>query len=244
MRLRVLTYNIHKCVGGLDRRYDPDRTAAVIAHYEPDVLMLQEVARGGPRWGGEDQAARLGEAIGLRNRVWFANVRRKRFGEYGNAILSRFPLSKDGNIDVTVPPKKQRSVLHARCRVRIGRKTRTLHVFNMHLGLSGWERKVQLRRFLESRPFAHLHPRTPILVGGDFNDVWGTLGTAMLVPKGFEGPSQPLPTFPAFAPVRMLDSLYTRGDLRLLRMYAGRTAGAQTASDHLPLVADLKIKTR
>ncbi|MHC5064670.1 MAG: endonuclease/exonuclease/phosphatase family protein [Planctomycetota bacterium] len=244
MRIRVLTYNIHKCLGGIDRRYDPGRIVETIAYYEPDFVLLQEVAQNSRRSNYETQVDRLGDMLGLRHRTYFTNVRWKRKGEYGNAILSRFPLTETSNIDLTIPLKKARSVLHARFRVRLGRgksKTKTLHVFNLHLGLSGAERKIQLRKFLDSHPFANLDHRTPLLVGGDFNDVWGTLGKKLLEPAGFRGMKSPLRTFPAYAPVRALDSLYVRGNLRMGRVQSSRLKIARAASDHLPLIADMEI---
>lgn len=242
MKFRVLTYNVHKCVGGLDRRYRPERIARVIGHYAPDLVLLQEVTRGSPRLKRDAQVDLLGDLLGLRHRTWFANHKMPLGGEYGNAILSRFPLTTSDNIDLTVPPRKRRSVLHGRCRVRLAPgRTRTLHVFNLHLGLSGSERVIQLQRFLESHPFAGLHQATPIVVAGDFNDVWGTLGRRLLVPRGFSGLAAPIRTFPAYAPVRALDSIFMRGSLRLLHAHPSRLKLAGQASDHLPIVADLAI---
>jgi endonuclease/exonuclease/phosphatase family metal-dependent hydrolase len=245
MRLRTVTYNVHKCIGGLDRRYDPARVAAVIAHHAPDVLLLQEVAQNGSRFRGEKQVEVLGDRLGLRHRSYFVNVRfGPRRGEYGNAILSRFPIVATENVDLTLPGRKARSVLHARLRVMLpGQHTRTLHAFNLHLGLSGKERGEQLRRFLASRPCAGLHPRTPILVAGDFNDVWGTLGRRFLAPAGFRGPGRPLRTFPAWAPIRALDSVYVRGDLEVMDIGRSRMAEATRASDHLPVVAELDVRS-
>lgn len=245
MRLRVLSYNIHKCIGGLDRRYDPLRVARVIARYDPDLVLLQEVDQNAHRSNADRQVDLLGDFLGFRHRTYFPNVRIRTGGEYGNAMLSRFPLTETSNIDVTVPPKKKRSVLHARYRVRMNgarnKHTRTLHVYNLHLGLSGIERKIQLKRFLESHPFVGLHHRTPILVGGDFNDVWGTLGRKLLAPAGFRGVNRPVQTFPAWGPLRPLDAIYVRGDVTLHHVHHARTALARRASDHLPLVADLRI---
>lgn len=243
MHLRVLTYNVHKCIGPLDRRYDPERVAQTIAHYEPDIVMLQEVAQRAKRFRHDRQVEKLGALVGLRHRTYFVNVRfGDRRGEYGNAILSRFPISETSNTSLKVSGKKPRSVLHARLRVRIGkRRTRTLHLFNMHLGLSGIERKIQLRRFLSVDPFAGLDPRTPIVVGGDFNDVWGTLGPKLLQPAGFRGQERPAPTFPAFAPIRALDGIWVRGQIDLRRVQVSRLGLARSASDHLPLIADAEI---
>ena len=248
MRLRLVSYNIHKGIGGLDRRYDLGRTAAVLEHYAPDVACLQEVDFQARRSKGDAQVDVLADALGLRHRVWFPNVRVRGGGAYGNAVLSRFPIQEASNIDLTVPLKKRRSVLHARLRVSLPARrghdehpTRTLHVYNMHLGLSGLERNAQLRRFLASEPFAGLHKRTPVLVCGDLNDVWGTLGPKHFLPAGFVGPGRPLWTFPAVAPVRALDGVFVRGDARLREVQRGRTKLAKRASDHLPLIAEVEL---
>jgi endonuclease/exonuclease/phosphatase family metal-dependent hydrolase len=243
MRIRVVSYNVHKCIGGIDRRYDPYRIADVIGHYDPHFALLQETAQASRLYNHDRQHEKLADLLGFRHVSYFVNVRFRRRGEYGNAILSRFPLTETSNIDLTIPPKKRRSVLHARYRVRVGKKkSTTLHVYNLHLGLSGVERKMQLRKFLASDPFARLDHRTPLLVAGDFNDVWGTLGPKLLEPAGFSGLERPIRTFPAYAPIRALDSLYVKGNLRIERVYASRLALAREASDHLPLVADLRIE--
>lgn len=243
MRIKVLTYNIHKCTGGIDRRCAPDRIAAVAGHYQPDIVLLQEVAQQGSWYRHERQVDVLGDALGLRHRAYFVNVRfGPRRGEYGNAILSRHPIMSTENVDLTIGGKKARSVLHARLRLALpGHHFRTLHVFNMHLGLSQRERLLQLQRFLACEPFHGLHPRTPILVAGDFNDVWGTLGRTTLEPAGFRAMPNPLRTFPAWGPVRALDSMYVRGDLHMVDVRTPRLALARLASDHLPLVADVRI---
>ncbi len=242
MKLHVLTYNIHKCIGGVDRRYDPTRVARTIAHHDPDVVLLQEVDDGASRSRLHRQVDLLGAELGYRHRTYFPNVIVRGGGVYGNALLSRFPIVDAHNIDLTVPPRKRRAALYARIRVRIAAgRVRSLHVWNLHLGLSGSERREQLRRFLASHPFARFDPRAPMIVGGDLNDVWGTLGPALLAPAGFRGPPAPVRTFPAFAPLRALDALYLRGRITLLHAHRSRLDTAKLASDHLPLVAEVDL---
>lgn len=239
--MRVMTYNVHKCIGGIDRRYQPQRVVATIAHYDPDIVMLQEVDAGAKRSNSDQQSEMLGDALGMRHRSWFPNVTLRKGGAYGNAVLSRFPCRREDNIDLSVEGRKARSVLHTIVRVRKGRRARTVHVFNMHLGLRQEERRKQLRRFLDSHPFAHMHARTPVIVGGDLNDVYGTLGASMLVPAGFRAmPSAPR-TFPAYAPLRPLDAVFVRGEVQIRRAARGLVAVAKRASDHLPLVVDLEL---
>jgi len=243
LTVRVVSWNVHKCVGGVDRRYDPTRIAAAIAAVDPHLVLLQEVAQNGSWYGRHRQVDVLGDALGMPHRSYFVNVRfGPRRGEYGNAILSKSPIAATENLDVTLPRKKPRSVLHAELRLPVAEgHTRTLHVFNLHLGLGEAERREQLRRMLEFRIFHATHTNTPLLVAGDFNDVWGSLGKRLLVPAGFTGPSRPLRTFPAWAPVRALDSLYVRGDVQVARLESLRNAATRAASDHLPLVAELRV---
>jgi endonuclease/exonuclease/phosphatase family metal-dependent hydrolase len=245
MRLRMVTYNIHKGIGGVDRKYRPERVRDTIAPFDPDFVLLQEVDEGAERSSGHRQVDLLGEMLGLRHRTYFPNVRLKSGGHYGNAILSRFPLMDTRNIDLTFPWTKRRSVLHARFRVRRDGEAdhlRTVHVFNLHLGLSGGLRKLQIQRFLGSHPFARFHPRTPVVVAGDFNDLGGSLGPGLLMPAGFRTVSPRLRTFPAWAPVWALDGVYVRGDLDLVGLERSREEVARAASDHLPLVAELCLK--
>lgn len=244
MRIRILTYNVHKCIGGVDRRYVPERVGEIIAHYGPDLAMLQEVTSGMKRSLQHRQVDLLASHLGMRHRAYVPNVRYPRGGEYGNAVLGRHPIVHLGNIDLTIPLKKRRGALHVSTQLRCpgpGGRRVTIHLFNLHLGLSGFERKMQLRRFLLSQPFAGLTDRSPIVVAGDFNDVWGTLGRKLLVPAGFRGLRRPIRTFPAFAPVRALDSIYLRGPIEFVRVFRSRLALAKHASDHLPLIADLEL---
>jgi endonuclease/exonuclease/phosphatase family metal-dependent hydrolase len=245
MRLRMMTYNIHKAIGGVDRKYRPERVRDTIAPFDPDFVLLQEVDEGAKRSNGHRQVDLLGDMLGLRHRTFFPNVRVRNGGHYGNAILSRFPLTDARNIDLTFPFTKRRSVLHARFRVRragVAGHLRTVHVLNLHLGLSATLRKLQIQRFLESHPFSHFHPRTPVVVAGDFNDLGGSLGPEFLIPAGFRTMAQPLRTFPAWAPIWALDCIYVRGDVELLHVQRPHQKVARAASDHLPLLAELRLK--
>ena len=238
--VRVLTYNIHKCIGGLDGKYRPERVAEVIAHYDPDVAFLQEVDHGVKRSGHHDQADVLAKLLKYRHHAHVPNVKVPGGGWYGNAILSKFPLQGVSAIDLTLPPKKVRSALHASCRMRLGHRTRTVHLLCMHLGLSGIERNHQLKVLMASPAFQHIHERAPVIFAGDFNDVWGTLGSRILAPAGFRTLRLPR-TFPAYAPLRPIDAIHVRGSIEMLETRASRLELARQASDHLPLIAELRV---
>lgn len=238
-RLRVLTWNIHKGVGGVDRRYDIERIIAVILAYDPDVALLQEVAREMPQLRGDDQVEILSEAFG--GHAAFHPEHQFRRGGYGNLILSRWPLHEITHLDLTIGTRKRRGLVQAHVRARWSGRQRTLVVHNLHLGLAGSERGEQLRRFLACDPFARLHAETPVIVGGDLNDLWGSLGPKYLVPSGFTRAGGSVNTFPAAYPIRPLDALFHRGNLTLREHAVGRSALARAASDHLPLYADFDL---
>jgi len=240
MHLRVVTWNIHKGIGGVDRRYRIERILEPLRFYDADLLFLQEVDDGAPRSAFHSQAEMLARALGYRHFCYGPNVTLRR-GRYGNATLSRWPLSQVRNLDLTIGPKKRRGALHARCRVRVGRRSRTVVLYNLHLGLAGFERALQLRRFLASHPFAGLHQRTPVVFAGDLNDLWGTLGPRFLDPAGFRRAGPLVPTYPAVWPFRPLDAVFVRGDLKVVRCFRSRMPVAREASDHLPLVAQLYL---
>jgi endonuclease/exonuclease/phosphatase family metal-dependent hydrolase len=79
-------------------------------------------------------------------------------------------------------------------------------------------------------------------MGGDFNDVWGTLGRKLIQPAGFQTAARIMATFPAYAPMRALDGIYVRGDLEMIHLDRSRLALGRTASDHLPLLAELELE--
>jgi len=241
VRLRVVSWNIHKAIGGVDRRYRPDRVLDVLRHYEADVILLQEVDEGVRRSRFHRQLDLLGDALSMHHRCYGANVKVRR-GVYGNATFSRYPLRECRNIDLTLPPKKRRGALYTRVRVTNGGGSRTLHVVNLHLGLAGYERRAQLRRLLAGPPFPRLHARTPLLVAGDFNDVWDRLGARFFEPAGFRRAGHALNTFPAWMPARPLDAVWVRGDLQAERCMRSHLELAREASDHLPLIADLDLQ--
>jgi endonuclease/exonuclease/phosphatase family metal-dependent hydrolase len=95
--------------------------------------------------------------------------------------------------------------------------------------------------FLDSHPFQNLHHDTPIVVGGDLNDVYGGLGE-LLLPAGFRGIERRPLTFPAWGPLRALDAIFVRGAMDFVRLARCDSELARRASDHRPLVADVRLR--
>lgn len=240
MKFRVVTYNIHKGIGGVDRKYRLDRIVETLRHLEADLVCLQEVDDGVRRSNYQQQADVLSQELALPHLAFQRNVKLKR-GSYGNAILSKHALSEISNVDLTIPLKKRRRALLAECRLRKDGHQHKLLVASLHLGLAGFERQIQLRRLLAHRSLAQANARSSILLCGDYNDVWGTLGKRVMQPAGYRSVSRATRTFPAVMPIRPLDRIFYHGPLHSKHAFAGHTKLARQASDHLPLVADFEF---
>lgn len=244
MRIRVLTYNIHRAIG-VDRRFRPERIVDVVAHHDPDVALLQEVDDGVPRSRGLDLGRELAEAIGYPHVAIGHNVSLKK-GRYGNATLSRFPIRRERNIDLTIRQKKRRGCQHTTLDLGDGRGV--LEVFNLHLGLSAQERLRQLEVLARSREMRRVREPVPCLVGGDFNDWRSQLKPVMTETMGFasaterrRGRDGVIRTYPSFSPQAGLDRIYFRGPVDLVRARRCRLNLSKVASDHLPVVAELDL---
>ncbi|MEO8597773.1 MAG: endonuclease/exonuclease/phosphatase family protein [Candidatus Solibacter sp.] len=228
MTLRVVTYNVHKC-RGVDRRTEAGRIAEVLGEIDPDIAALQEVM--------EHQAESIAGELGLELAM---GVNRQHLGYgYGNAVLSRFPIRAIRNYDLTVAGREARGCLRA----DIAWKAQSvLHVFNVHLGTSYWERREQGRRLVTPELLSDLSLQSPRIVLGDFNE-WSTGLTTRLLRSHLESADirthlQRRSTYPGMLPFLHLDHIYYDRQLRLERLTLARTRKALFASDHLPLAAE------
>jgi endonuclease/exonuclease/phosphatase family metal-dependent hydrolase len=246
MHLRVMTYNIHRAIG-VDRRFRPERVVEVLSHHNPDVALLQEVDEGAPRSRELDLTRELAIALDYPYFAVGHNVSLRK-GRYGNATLSRHPIHRERNIDLTIETRKRRGCQHTTLGIqRPHGDTRVLDVFNLHLGLSAWERARQVGLLARSKEFSSMDPHGRCILGGDFNDWRSLLHPIFTEILGFHCATQrrlykgALNTYPAFSPTGGLDKLYFRGGIRLLRARACRLRISRVASDHLPVIADFEV---
>lgn len=236
--MRLLSYNIHKGVGGRDRRYSLDRILQVIDETQPDLICLQEVARQSPRSHYHDQPKLIEQHFQAAGRLFQLNVS-WREGGYGNLLLSRWPLETHHQISLRLYNKKPRGAQLAVINTPQG----PLQLVNIHLGLAEAERHWQIKHLLghgRFREAAHV----PTLIAGDSNDWRNTLLQGSFSGHGFDQLTAPpgrYRTFPAYLPMGSLDKAFTRGDVRLSEVKICRTPIARAASDHLPLVVDFDL---
>ena len=234
--LRLVTYNIHSCLG-VDRRYDPARIAAVLQAIDPDIACLQEVycRRSGERQ--LDQSAYLGRMTGS-SVITGTGVRdhRRRFR---NALLTRLPVLSSRSIDLTIAGHEPRGAIDAD--LLFG--ARVLRVIATHFGLSAAERRLQAGRLIAALgepPAEDRRPPDAVLLMGDLNEWRGKSGGVGALDRRL-GPAVAPRTFPSWLPVLPLDRIYAEGPAVLREVQAYRSPVARLASDHLPLVAELSF---
>jgi len=240
---RLLTYNVHRCVG-VDRRLDVDRIVAVIAEYQPDIVCLQELDVGRARTGHVDQAQSI--ADGLSMSFHFNAAMRVEAELYGDAILTPHPerLVRVGPLPTVrgVPGLEPRGALWAA--IDLGGVT--VNVLNTHLGLVPREQRLQARALTGADWLAHPDCRGPTILTGDFNATSITRPYQILVKRLDDaqrrlGLKPTLKTFPSSFPAIRIDHCFVSPQIRVTGARAPFSPLARMASDHLPLIIDFEI---
>ena len=248
MNLKVITYNIHRAIG-VDRRFRPERIVEILESYEADIIALQEVDDGVPRSRELNLAKELAEALDFPYYVLGKNVSLKK-GHYGNATLSRFPIVRERNIDLTIANKKRRGCQHTTIDIPCSpHKTVHLEVFNLHLGLSAKERDKQIQKLLNSSEYKNLNEDSNKLIIGDFNDwrsllrkpMTGDAGFLCATDRCYRNKISALKTYPSFSPRGGLDRVFYQGDLKLENVFLCRKKLSKVASDHKPVITEFKL---
>lgn len=233
--VRVATYNVHRC-RGLDGRTLPSRVADVIRAIDPDLIALQEVIGAGPNSAGH--AEELGALLGM---GWvMAPVRHLRGCLFGNVVLSRHPIVHHTHYDLSWKTCEPRGCQ----RVDVAFGDDRLHLYNVHLGTAFLERRHQAERL-----GTIVHDRrvgVPKVVLGDFNEWTKGLATEILSDRlqsiDLRKHLRRRRTYPGVFPVLHLDHIYYEGTVEVIKLELPRTRLSVMASDHLPLVADLRIQ--
>jgi endonuclease/exonuclease/phosphatase family metal-dependent hydrolase len=243
-----MTYNVHSCVG-VDDRLDVARIAAVIAQSKPDIVALQELDVGRLRTGGVDQAHAIASRLGMS--FHFGCALKVAEEQYGDAILTALPmrLVKAGPLP-TLPKVRglePRGALWTAIEVEPGLE---LQVINTHLGLVPLEQRAQAGA-LAGRDWLGAATRgQPLILIGDFNatsryacykTLAGRLGDAQRALQRSGRRPRTSPTFPSRFPMLRIDHVFVSPEVEVLDVHAPDGPLARAASDHLPLVADVKV---
>jgi endonuclease/exonuclease/phosphatase family metal-dependent hydrolase len=245
--VRVLVYNVHagKDAGGKE---SVQRIADVVKSLDPDIVLFQEVDKGTKRSGGVDQPASYGSLTGLH--VAFGRSLDYDGGEYGIAVLSRWPIRRDTTIHLPVDPPQERSGGSHEPRVAmslaIDAPFGRLDLFNTHIDASNEERwRLQEIKTIARVVTAALNGNGRVLVGGDFNSTPESAVQTELRANGFHdawptcGVGEGL-SYPADVPRKRIDYLFLLSGFECM---SARVVDAD-ASDHRPVIFTLRAVRR
>ena len=229
--LRIAAYNI-KHGQGMDGVVDLERVADVLRALDADVITLQEIDRGVERTGGVDQAARLGELLGME--AVFGDFMPYQGGEYGMAVLSRLPIV--GSMNHRLPDGEEpRSALEVQV---TGPGGQTFSVVGIHFYRTEEERLAQA----ESLMVGLEGTEHPVILVGDFNSTRGDRVMSHLAESWsiLTKNGSPL-TFPSDEPSREIDFVLMR-PATAFEVLEHRVIDEMLASDHRPLLAVLRLR--
>ncbi|HEY1750661.1 MAG TPA: endonuclease/exonuclease/phosphatase family protein [Caulobacteraceae bacterium] len=241
--VRILTYNVHRCVG-VDRRLDVGRVAEVIAAQSPDIVALQELDVGRARTGGVDQAHQIAERLGMA--FHFNAAFKVEEEQFGDALLTTLPerLVKAGPLPghPRIRQLEPRGALWAA--VKVG--DAELQVITTHLGLVPREQRIQAAA-LAGRDWVGAAPAgAPLVLLGDFNAIPRNAAYRIIAERLTESRRAarhrgPVPSFPSTFPVLPIDHVFVSGGVIVAAVRTPLDPLSRLASDHLPLVVDLSL---
>ena len=233
-RLTVLTYNIHHGEG-VDGKLDLERIARLISRENPDLVALQEVDQNTQRTGGVDQAKELARLTGMH--FAFGSAMDYQGGDYGQAILSRWPIQHHS---VHILPQRDGREPRICLAVQLKSPVPDLTFASTHL-----DHQVEAIRIQQAQELNKIFAeRNPAILAGDFNAVLSSETMQSLLAEWSDSAgTNSAPTIPAAKPARRIDYILTRPESRW-RMITSRVVDEPVASDHLPVLAVLELKTK
>jgi endonuclease/exonuclease/phosphatase family metal-dependent hydrolase len=249
LRLRILSYNIHKGFAAGNRRFVLAEIKKAIRRTEADLVLLQEV-----QGLHERKAARVKDWPStsqfefLADQVWphyaYGKNAVSYVGHHGNAVLSKFPISCWENIDISTNQLEQRGFLHVELKCPPCKKT--LHCLCLHLSLFQRGRTKQLTAVAD-RIVRLVPDDAPLIIGGDFND-WRRRASDTI--ERYTGATEVFKTvhgsyarsFPSRLPLLALDRIYVRGFVPLEASVL-RGPEWKALSDHAALYAEVELES-
>ncbi len=244
MRLKILSYNIHKGFTALNRGAVLEKIRAALRDTQADILFLQEVQGFRHPRHHDGESAWNAQFEFLADTFWTHSAYGKNAvyaqGHHGNAILSRFPIMTWSNVNLSTHGTEPRGMLKAT--VLVEEAGTELVLANTHLDLGQRARDAEARALVGE---LHKEERHPWILVGDFND-WNRQVSPLIERElGAREAFKQLhgnypPTFPAVLPLLSLDRVFLRGP-RPLEAHVLRRAPWKHLSDHLPLEVTVEL---
>lgn len=240
---RVMTYNIHSCIG-LDGRVRPERILQVIRTAGADVIALQEVDSNRARSRHADQARFLAERLQMSHHYYAVFEAEQE--QYGLAVISRWPLRHIQSTHLTPADHGRRREARGALWVEIETPWGPVDVINTHFGLTRQERRDQAALLVGDQWLGRLAPDRPAILCGDLNAGPSSPAYKLIAARLHDAQRhapghRPANTFPSIVSLRRLDHVFINNRLQIRSLHLPRTPTAVVASDHLPLCADLAI---
>jgi len=242
--VRIMTYNVHNCLG-TDGKLSPDRIARVIARHRPDIVALQELDVRRPRSGGVDQAQFIAKKLNME--LHFHPAMSVEEEQYGNAVLSRFPtrLVRAGLLPGwrNWPDTEPRGALWVSVQV----DGHAIQLINSHLSLWPREQVLQVAKLLGPDWLGSHACTGPVILCGDLNAVPRSYVCRRLASKLRDAQAvlsdhRPLGTWSGRYPMRRIDHVFVDDSIDIVNIDVPRTELEKTASDHLPLIVEFRVK--
>ncbi len=234
LRLRILSYNIHHAEG-VDGKLDVPRIAQVILSVDPDLVALQEVDKNTIRTGKVNQDIELSRLTKM-NSVFGSNITFQG-GQYGNAILSKFPIIKNKNFLLpNVDSGEQRGLLQSQ--IQISNKENVLF-FSTHLD----HRRSDTERLASAKAINQiisLDNKSPAILAGDFNDVPDSPTLKELGKVWLRTNKKILRTIPASKPSRQIDYIFVQPKERW-KIIESQILDEDIASDHRAIFSIIEL---
>jgi endonuclease/exonuclease/phosphatase family metal-dependent hydrolase len=246
---RIMTYNVHSC-RGTDGKLDVARIAEVIAQSRPDIVALQELDCRRRRTGSVDQAHAIAQRLGMS--FHFNAALHVAEESYGDAILTSLPMTlvKTGPLpmmkDVKVRGRTIRLESRGAVWVEVEMDGRKVQVINTHLGLVPPEQRLQAAHLLGPEWLGHPNAAAPLILLGDFNATpryaaYQMIAKRLKDARRLAGMRHKALTFPSRLPLIRIDHMFVSEGVAVGAMHAPDSELAKVASDHRPLVADVRV---
>ena len=245
--LKVLTVNIHKGFTFFNRKFILPELREAVRTVGADVVFLQEVT--GSHAKHPEKFANYPDTPHyefLADSIWpqFAYGRNAVYtnGDHGNAIMSKFPIVRFENHDVSIAGPERRGLLH--CELQIPGRSLNVHAICVHLSLTESHRTQQMKRLCQL--VSHAIPaQAPLIVAGDFNDWRNRAGKQLLDGAALndvfvQAHGTPARTFPAIMPLLRLDRIYVRNAIGHAPVVLPNKPWSRL-SDHAPLAAEIEL---
>ncbi len=245
--VRIVSYNIHKGFNLGNNRFLLPEIREALHHVDADIVFLQEVVGSHTEkeklievWPKQPQFEFLAES-NWRHFTYGKNAITAH-GHHGNAILSKFPIAIDGNIDISTNQFEQRGLLFGV--IKIPRRALAINLICLHLSLfkSGRRSQVDFLCKVVERKFS---PHDPLIIAGDFND-WRCefsqlLASRLGVKEAFvETTGTHAKTFPSPYPLLCLDRIYCRG-FEVMDAQVLAHPVWPNLSDHIAVYSELQL---